>query len=287
MLIYVCRRAKLKRLTTDDQERMRISRALPKDFDFSQTLYPTSKEIRPLYGSASIDHLMLDGGASQRPGLRPGMGNLDTAFNSISSSFTHHFPSPIPTISSTDPSPVSSVNRPSQLSSPYFSSTQSPLAASPHSTNSFGRSHSLSSSSITSHRQTQTFQPNSTLELCRQRAPTTSLSTSSLANDTYGYGDLPPLQLSTTPLKTEETQTLDRSQTAQEPTQASGLGMSQYLKFSVNLPNAFSYDHSRMLSRSDSAFQASSYCQSQSSSFWQECQMSTQEYQCQQQPQPQ
>ena len=265
---------------------MRISRALPVDFDFSQTLYPTSREFRPIYGSALIDPLMLGTGASQRPNLRLGMGHLDTAFNSINPSFTHHFPSPVSASSSTDPSPVSSINRPSQRSSPYFSSTQSPLATSPHSTNPFGRSHSLSSDSIASHRQNQTSNQKSTIGLGSQRVPTTSLPISSLANDAYVYGDMPPLQLSTTPLKTGENQTLDKSQTTEGPTQASGLGLSQYLKSSVNLPNAFSYDQSRMLSPSGSAFQASSYCQSQASSFWQGSQTSTQVYQYGQQSQP-
>ena len=199
MLIYVSRRAKLKRLTTDDQERMRISRALPVDFDFSQTLCHPSREFRPIHGSALIDPLMLGCGVSQRPNLRHGMGHLDTAFNSTSSSFTHHFPSPVSASSSTDPSPASSI---------------------------------------------------------------------------------------TTPLKTRENQTLDKSQTTEGPTQASGLGLSQYLKSSVNLPNAFSCDQSRVLSPSGSAFQASSYCQSQASSFWRGSQTSTQEYQYGQQSQP-
>ena len=286
MLIYVCRRAKLKRLTTGDQERMRISRAHPVDFDFSQTLYPTSREFRPIYGSALIDPLIMGCGVSQRPNLRHGMGHLDTAFYSISSSFIHHSPSPVSASSSTDPSPVSSINRPSQRSSPYFSPTQSPLATSPHSTNPFGRSYSLSSDSIASHGQHQSSNQTSTIGLGCQRAPTTSLPISFLANNTYGYGDMPPLQLSTTPLKTEENQSLDKSQTTEGPTQANGLGLSHYLKPSVNLPHTFSCDQSRVLSPSGFAFQASFYCQSQASSFWQGSQTSTQEYQCGQQSQP-
>ena len=265
---------------------MRVSRALPTNFDFSQTLHPTSRELRPLHGSTSNDPLMLDGGASQGPSLRPGMGHVDTALNSISSSFTHHFPSPISAISSTDPSPVSSVNRPSQSLGPYFSSTQSHLATSSHLTNPLGRSHSLSSNFIVSHRQNQTFHPNGTLEQDCQRALMTSLSISPPANDTYGCGDLPPLQLGTAPLKTKDTPTLDKSQTTKEPTQVNGLGLSQYLESPVNSPNAFSCDHTRMLSRSDSALQASSYCQSQASSFWQGSQMNTQEYQYRQPSQP-
>ena len=278
MLIYICRRAKLKRLTTDDQERMRSSRALPVDLNPSQTAYPTSRELRTLYGSALNDPLMLGSGVSQKPSLQLGTGHLDTAFNSRSSSFAHHFPSPS-AISSTDPSPVSSINRPSQCSSSNFSSTQSPLATSPHSTNLFPRSHSLSSDSIASHCQNQTFNQNNTIGLGCQRAPTTSLPVSSLANDTYDHGNLPPLQLSTTPLKNGENQSSDKSQTTKGLTQASGLGLSQCLKSSGNLPNAFSYDQSRMLSPSGSAFQASSYYQSQASSFWQGNHLNDQDYQ--------
>ena len=285
MLIYICRRAKLKRLTRDDQERMRLSRALPVDFDFSQTSYPTSRAFQPLDGSALVDPLMLGVGTSQRHNLRPGMGHLDTAFNSISSTFTRQFPSPVSASSSTDPSPVSSINRPSQRSNPYVSLTQSPLATT-NSTNPFGRSLSLSSDSIVSHRQIQTFNQTSTIGLGWQRAPTTSLPISPLAHDTYGDGDLPPLQLSTTPLKTGENQGLDKSRTTEGSPQASGLGLGQYLESSVNLPKASSYDQSRMLSPSGSTFQASSYCQSQASSFWQGNQIRTQEYQYGQQPQP-
>ena len=285
MLIYICRRAKLKRLTTDDQERMRISRALPVDFDFSQTLCPTSRKLRPLHGSALIDPLMLGGDASQRPNLRLGIGHLDTAFNSISSSLNHHSPSPVPASSSTDPSPVSSANRPSQRSSLYISSTQSPLPASPHSTNLFDRSYSLSSDSIASHRQNQTFNQTSAIGIGCQRAPTISLPISSLADDTYGHKDL-PLQLRTIPRKTRENQNLDKSQNIDGHTQASGLGLGQYFNSSVNLPDAFSCDQSQMLSPSSSALQVSSYCQSQTSSFWQESQMSTEEYQYGQQSQP-
>ena len=265
---------------------MRMSRALPLDFDFSQALCPTSRESRLPYGSALIDPLMLGGGANQRPSPRLGMGHIDTAFNIISSSFTHHIPSPVSANSSTDPSSVSSVNRPLQSSSPYFSSTQSHLATSPHSTNPFGRSHSLSSDSMASHRQNQTFNQNRMMELGCRRASTTSLPISSLANDNYGYGDLPPQQVSTTPPKTEGSQNLDNFQTTMGPTQANGLGLSQYLSSSVNLPNAFSYDQSRMLSPSGSALPASSYCQSQDSSFWRRSQMMTQEYQYGQQSQP-
>lgn len=39
MLTGTCRRAKLKRLTVDDRERMMSSRALPDDFDLAQTLH--------------------------------------------------------------------------------------------------------------------------------------------------------------------------------------------------------------------------------------------------------
>jgi hypothetical protein len=39
MLMISCRRAKLKRLTSDDRERMMRSRALPDDFDMTQALH--------------------------------------------------------------------------------------------------------------------------------------------------------------------------------------------------------------------------------------------------------
>ena len=286
MLIYICRRAKLKRLTADDQERMRISRALPVGFDFSQTLCPTSKEFRPVDGPALIDPLLLGAGASQRSSPRLGMGHLDLAFNSISSTFTHRSPSPVSASSFTDPSPVSSISRPSQRPSLYSSTTQCPLATSSHSPNPFGRSHSLSSDFIATHSQSQTFNQTSMIGIVCQRAPTIALPVSSLAHDTFGYGDSPPLQFSTTPLKTGEHQSLDKSQIAEGSAQTSGLELSQYLGSSVILPKAFSYDQSRMLSPSGSAFQASSYRQDQASSFRQGSQMSTQDYQYRQQSQP-
>lgn len=64
-----CRRAKLKRLPADDQERILRSRALPEDFDFTHTLRPVSGAQRPPREPvASLSNLSLaDGG--ERPAM--------------------------------------------------------------------------------------------------------------------------------------------------------------------------------------------------------------------------
>ena len=281
MLIYVNRRAKLKRLTSDDQERMRSSRALPDDFDFSQTLQPIRRESRPLYRSALTDPFMLGVGMSQKPSLRLGMGHLATASNSMFSSFTNRLPSPI----STNQSPVSSVNDESERSGPCFSATQSPVATSPQFTNPFGPSY-VSSISPAFQRPGRSFSQSSIMGIGGQPVVTISPPNPSLANSTFDQGNLPPLQFSRTPFQTRDGQCFGGAQTTEKPSHASGMGMNQHYISPPSPPSTLSYDPSHMLYPSGSGFRASSYYQSQDTTFWQGSQTSRQQYQYGQSSQP-
>lgn len=282
MLIYLCRRAKLKRLTTDDQERMRRSRALPEDFDFSQTLHPTIRETRPLYGSALTDPLILGGGTSHRPGLRLGTDRLGVASNSMESIFTNNLLSPVSATGSGNPSPVSSISEGSERSGPYFSATQSPLAVSPHVTNPFGRSHSLSEGSPAFQRQDRPSSHHSMMGLGGQSVVNTSPSNLSLANNTQVYGILPPLQFPRAPFQTQDGQRFGRMQPTEGFSHDSSIAMNQHYVSS----NTQSYDQSQMLYPSGSANRASSYYQGPDTNLWQGSPMNPRGYQYGQQLQP-
>lgn len=288
MLMYVRRRAKLKRLTTDDQERMRRSRALPEDFDFSQTLQPTSREVRPSYGSVTTDPLMFVGDMSQRISLRLGKGHLSMASNSMGSIFGNNVPSPVSATSSTIPSPVSSINEGTERSGPYLSATQSPVGTSPQFSNPFGRSHSLSAGFPNFQRQGRPSSLNSMMEIGGQSTTTTSSSIPSLANNTYGHGNgnLPPLQLTRSPFQTRDGPRFGGVQTSEALSHESGMAMSQRYISPLSSPSTLSYDQSQMLYPSGSGYHTSSYYQSSDPKFWQGSQMSPQGYQYGQRLQP-
>lgn len=270
----VFRRAKLKRLTTDDQERMRRSRALPEDFDFSQTLQPAFREVRPSYGSVLTDPLMLGGGTSSKPSLRLGTGHLSMASNSMSSIFTGNTLSPISASGSANPSPVSSGNGGSEPSSAYFSTTQSPLVASPRFANPFGRSHSLSVGSPSFQGQGRPSSQNGTMGPNNQPNAATSPSRPALACNSYGFGNLPPLQFSRIPFQTRDGQRFDRLPTTEGLSHESGIAMNQDYISPLPSPSSACYDQSQMLYPSSSGYRASSYYPSPDTTFWQGSQMS-------------
>ncbi|KAF6221844.1 hypothetical protein HO133_001812 [Letharia lupina] len=272
------RRAKLRRLTTDDQERMRRSRALPENFDFSQTLQPSFREPRFSYASTMTEPLMLGGGMSQRPSLRLGIGHLSTASSSMNSNFTTHAPSPVSATGSAGPSPVSSINEGSERSGPYFSATQSPLVTSPQFTNPFGRSLSLSAGSSAFQRLDRPSNQNSMMEIGGQSITTTSPSSSSLASTTYGYENLPPLQFSRNQFQTRNGQRFGRVQTTDGLSHESGMAMDQRCISQQSSPNTLSYDQSHMLYPSGSGYRPSSYYQSPDTNFWHGSQMCAQGY---------
>ena len=281
MLTHICRRAKLKRLTTDDQEHMRRSRALPEDFDFSQTLQPNFREARSLYGSALHDPLMLGGGISQRPSLRLGMGHLSTNL-----SFANNIPSPISATGSANPSPVSSVNEGSERSGPYSSATQSPLVTSPQFTNPFGRTHSLSVGSSTFQRQGRPSSQNNMMGPGGQAFAAPPPSTPSLTNNSYSHGSLPPLQFNRTTFQTRDEQPYGRVQTTEGPIVGSGVRMSQIYISPLSSPSSSSHNQSNIFDPLGSGFRASSYYQSSDTTSWQGSQMNPQEYQFGQALQP-
>lgn len=286
MLIYVRRRAKLKRLTIDDQERIRRSRALPENFNFSQTLQPIFKETPPSYESALTDPLMLGPGMSQRPRLQLGTGHFSVASNRMDSTLTNIAPTLLSAAGSPNPSPVSSLNEEFEHSGPCFSATQYPLVTSPQFTNPFSRSHGLSASSPAFQRQGRPSSQNSMIELSGQVVATASPSNPSLVNNTYGDGDLPPLQFTRTPFQTRDCQRLGAIQTTEGFPHESGMSISQQCISPLSSPSTISYNQSQMHYPSSSGFRASSYYQSPDPNFWQESQISHPGYQHGQRLQP-
>ena len=282
ILMYDRRRAKLKRLTTDDQERMRRSRALPEDFVFSQTLQPNLREARPSYGSVLTEPLMLGVNMSQRPSLRLGTGYLSMGASSMSPFFTNNAPSPVSATGSTNPSPVSSINEGSDRPGPCFTATHSPVGSSPPFTNSFGRSHSLSVGSAAFQRQGRPSGQNSMMGLGGQPFSTTSPSNPSLANKNCGYGNLTPLNFTRSPTQMRDGQRSSRAQATEGFSRESDLVMNQHYISPLSSPSnlsPLSYDQSQMRYPSGYGYRPASYYQSPDSSFWQGSQMSTQRYQ--------
>lgn len=265
---------------------MRRSRALPEDFDFSQTLQPAFREVRPSYGSVLTDPLMLGGGTCQKPTLRLGTGHLSMASNNMSSIFTSNALSPASATGSANPSPVSSGNEGSERSSAYFSTTQSPLVTGPQFTNPFGRSHSLSVGSPAFQGQARPSSQNGTMGPISQPHIATSPSRPALACNSYGYGNLPPLQFSRTPFQTRDGHRFDRFQTTEGLSHESGIAMNQHYISPQSSPSSVCYDQSQMLHPSNSGFRASPYYQSPDTIFWQGSQMSPggQEYEQQTRP---
>ena len=152
-----CRRAKLKRLTTDDQERMMRSRALPEDFDFAQTLQPNLRDPRSPYETMpSLHNLSLSGGGmQQRPALDLGSQRRNAAPTAMSSVYTNFSPSAGSATGSVNLSPVSSINEGSQYSESQYSENLSPLSTSTHLAGPYSRSNSLSAPSQGHQRQVE------------------------------------------------------------------------------------------------------------------------------------
>ena len=146
MLMSNHRRAKLKRLTTDDQERMMRSRALPEDFDLAPTLQSGFREPRSPYESMpSLNYLSLTGGGmDQRPAVAPGSERRKHSPTVQSSVYADYPPGAGSVTGSANLSPVSSINEGSQYSSSQYSENLSPLSASTHLSSPFSRSNSLS-----------------------------------------------------------------------------------------------------------------------------------------------
>lgn len=288
MLIHVCRRAKLKRLTTEDQERMRTSRTLPVDFDFSGTLHPTHRAVRPLYGSAWTDPLILGGGVIQRPSLQLGVGHMSTrtALNSIDSSVTNQIPPSVFGVGFANQSPIPPVSKGFEHFGPTFSATQIPFATNPQFTNPFGRSQSLSSGPPAFQCQGQPFSQNSMMELTDQQVATTAPPNSSLTNDDYDYLNLPPLQYSRTSFRALEYERLGSAPAIKGPSRASSRGMTRHYISPLSSLGSLSYNQSHVFSPHGSAFRVPSYHQGQDKAFWQGSQMSLQGYQYGRQSQP-
>lgn len=286
LLITFHRRAKLKRLTTDDQERMRRSRALPEGFDFSQTLELTFREERPQYGSPLTEPMKVGGGMTQRPSLRLGTVPMKMASNSMGSIFTNNALRTVSATGSANPSPISPVNEGSERSGTFPSATQSPLVTSPQFTNPFGRSYSLSAGSSAYQRQARPSSQNSIMGLGGQHVATTSPSYLSNVNNTYGYGNLPPLQFTKIPFQTRDGQHFGRFETTGGLSHGSGIAMNQHYHSPLSSPNTLSYDHSQTLYPSGSGYRAPSYYQSPDTNTWQGSQMSPQGYQYAQNLQP-
>ena len=191
-LMSNCRRAKLKRLTTDDQERMMRSRALPEDFDFAQTLQPNLRDSRSPYETMpSIHNLSLTGGGmQQRPALELGSQRRNVAPTAMSSVYTNFPPTAGSAAGSANLSPVSSINEGSQYSGSQYSENLSPLSTSTHLASPFSRSNSLSAPSQGHQRQ---------VEQSRQRSATYVQPSPAFVGSAGAYRDYEPESASHTP----------------------------------------------------------------------------------------
>ena len=246
-----------------------MSRALPEDFDFNSTTQYTFKESRTTYGLTLTEPLMLGGGISQRPDLRLGTSSLSVASNRASSSAISKTPSPISAAGSENPSPVSSINEGPDYPVPRFSATQFPPATSFWFPSQYGRSHSLSTGSPAFQRQGLYSSQNSMTGLDGHPLTTTSPSDPPLNNNAYGYGTLPPLHLSRTPVQTREGQRSVRIQTNEEISPDSGMGVNQSHMPPLSSLSTLCYDQCQMIYPSGSGFHTSSYYQSSDSNIWQ------------------
>ena len=115
------------------------SRALPENFDFSQTLQTSFRDRRPSLGPISplSGNSPLGGDTNRR--TRPLEEQRNMSPNSMASVFNNMAVSSAP--ASAGPSPVSSIHEGS-----YYSGSPSPLTTNPQLANPFGRSSSLSTS---------------------------------------------------------------------------------------------------------------------------------------------
>lgn len=142
----------MKRLTTDDQERMMRSRALPEDFDLSSTLHPESR--RPSLGSVpSLSNLNLtETGASQRPTLTLNQDYGNVQHGSMSAVCSSYSPITGSVTGSRNLSPVS------PYSGSHYSASPSPVTPnSGH--NQLGRSNSFSTGAQASQYQSRLSAP--------------------------------------------------------------------------------------------------------------------------------
>lgn len=284
MLIHVCRRAKLKRLTTEDQERMRTSRTLPVDFDFSGTLHPTRRAIRPLNSTAWTDPLILGGGVIQNPSLRLGVGQISTAVNSTNSSLTSQISSSIFGIGFANQSPISPISKGFEHLWPPSSATPTPFATNAQFTNPFGRSQSVSSGPTDFQCQGRPFSQNSMVGPKDQLVATTAPQNSLLTNN--GYSNLPPLQYSRSSFRNPGYESLGSALAKKGPSCASSRGMTQHYISPSSSLSSLSYDHSHLFSPHALAFRAPSHYQGQDKAFWQGTGVSLQGYQYGRQSQP-
>lgn len=270
-------------MTTEDQERMRTSRTLPVDFDYSATLQPTHRAVQPLYGSAWTDPLILGGGVIQRPSLRLGAGYMSTAVNSMNSSVTDQIPSSVSAIGSANESPV---NNGFEHFGPTFSATQTLSATNPQFTNPFGRSQSLYSGLLALQCQGRTFSQNSMIGLRDQPVATTASPDSLLTDNDYDYSNLPPLQYSRTSFRALDYEHLGSAPATMEHSCASSRGLTKHYISPPSSLGSLSYNQSDIVSPHGSAFRAPSHYQGQEKAFWQGSQVSLQGYQYGQQSQP-
>ena len=191
-LISKYRRAKLKRLTTDDQERMMRSRALPEDFDFAHTLQPDLRDTRSPYETIpSLNNLSLTGGGmQQRPALELDSQRRNVAPTAMSSVYTNFSPTVGSAAGSANLSPVSSINEGSQYSGSQYSEHLSPLTTSTHLASPFSRSNSLSAPSQGHQRQ---------VEQSRQRSATYVQPSPAFVGNAGAYRDYEPESAPHTP----------------------------------------------------------------------------------------
>ena len=140
------------------------SRALPEDFDFAQTLQPSTRDTRSPYETMpSIHNLSLTGGGmQQRPALELGSHRRNVAPTAMSSVYTNFPPTAGSAAGSVNLSPVSSTNEGSQYSGSQYSEHLSPLSTSTHHPSPFSRSNSLSAPSQGHQRQVEQSRQRST-----------------------------------------------------------------------------------------------------------------------------
>ena len=148
LMANFCRRAKLKRLTSDDRDRMMKSRALPDDFDMTQALHSPFGSVpqpfsTPLASPASYASSFPDGGI-MRPLMIEGLrrqseDDVTISPLSMNSAYGSFYTPPGSVPPSENLSPISPVSERSTIMSNSISQNTSP-----RSTNPFIRSSSFS-----------------------------------------------------------------------------------------------------------------------------------------------
>ena len=187
MLMDAIRRAKLKRLTSDDQERMMTSRALPADFDFANTLQPSLGERRPsLRPTSPSSHPTSAGsGMGRRPQLNQSEDQQSFLPNNMASLFTNlDVGSPA---GSANLSPVSSFTEGSQ-----YSGSQSPLMNTPQTFYPYGRSNSVSTGFTGQQRQSEQLRQSNMNRLRASSLASPGPPNSGFAGQAYNYRESIP-----------------------------------------------------------------------------------------------